>query len=157
MSTLVRWEPFRELASIQGEMGRLMNGLLEGQQHRGNQSWVPPVDVWETDSELVYAFDLPGIPEERIEIEVQDDTLTVTATREKTVEESGDSFYRAERRFGSFSRAVGLPQGVDDTKIQASYRDGVLEIRAPKPEEAKPRRIQLRLDGKPDIESVSKS
>jgi HSP20 family protein len=156
MTTLVRWEPFRELASIQGEMGRLMNGLLEGQQNRGTQSWVPPVDVWETDSEVVYALDLPGIPEERIEIEVQDDTLTVAATREKAVEES-DRFYRAERRFGSFSRAVGLPQGVDDAKIQASYRDGVLEVRVPKPEEAKPRRIQLRLDGKPDIESASQS
>jgi len=157
MTTLVRWEPFRELASIQGEMGRLMNGLLEGQQNRGNQSWVPPLDVWETESELAYAFDLPGIPEEQIEIEVHDDTLTVSATREKTVEENGDRYYRAERRFGSFSRAVGLPQGVDDSKIKASYRDGVLEIRVPKPEEAKPRRIQLRLDGKQDIEATAQS
>jgi HSP20 family protein len=157
VTTLVRWEPFRELASIQGEMGRLMNGLLEGQQSRGNQSWVPPVDVWETGSELVYAFDLPGIPEESIEVEVQDDTLTVSATRQKTVEENGDRFYRVERRFGSFSRAVGLPQGVDDSRIQASYRDGVLEIRVPKPEEAKPRRIHLRLDGKTAIEGASQS
>jgi HSP20 family protein len=157
VTTLVRWEPFRELASIQGEMGRLMNGLLEGQQNRENQSWVPPLDVWETASELVYAFDLPGIPEERIEIEVQDDTLTVSATRDKTVEGNEERFYRAERRFGSFSRAAGLPQGVDDSKINASYRDGVLEIRVPKPEEAKPRRIQLRLDGKPDIESPQQS
>jgi HSP20 family protein len=157
MTTLVRWEPFRELASIQGEMGRLMNGLLEGQQNRGNQSWVPPLDVWETESELAYAFDLPGIPEEQIEIEVQDDTLTVSATREKTVEDNGDRFYRSERRFGSFSRAVGLPQGIDDSKIQASYRDGVLEIHVPKPAEAKPRRIQLRLDGKHDIEGTARS
>jgi HSP20 family protein len=116
---------------------------------------VPALDVWETADELVYAFDLPGLDEKDISIEVQDDTLTVSAEREKTVTESSDRFYRFERRFGTFSRAVGLPQGVDDTKIQASYRDGVLEIHVPKPEEAKPRRIQLRLDGNADLEGTA--
>jgi HSP20 family protein len=153
MTTLVRWEPFRELASLQGEMSRLMSGLLEG-QGRQTQSWIPPLDVWETDTELVYAFDLPGIPEDKISLEVQDDTLTVSAEREKTAEESGDRFYRFERRYGSFSRAVGLPQGVDESKISASFKDGVLEVHVPKPEEPKPRRIQLG-NGKADIESKS--
>ncbi|MDH5333623.1 MAG: Hsp20/alpha crystallin family protein, partial [Thermoleophilia bacterium] len=142
MTTLVRWEPFRELASLQSEMSRLMNGLFEG-PGRPTQSWVPALDVWETDRELVYAFDLPGIPEEQIEIEVSDETLTVSAQREKVAEESGDRFYRFERRYGTFSRAVGLPQGADESKIAASYEDGVLEIRVPKPEEAKPRKIAL--------------
>jgi HSP20 family protein len=156
MTTLVRWEPFRELASLHGEVGRLMNGLLDAPTRGTNQSWTPALDVWETDNELVYAFDLPGIPEDRITIEVHDDTLTVSAEREKVAEESSERFYRFERRFGSFSRAVGLPQGVDDSKIQASYRDGVLEVHVQKPEEAKPRRIQVRLDGKQDID-VSQS
>lgn len=151
MTTLVRWEPFRELASLQSEMSRLMNGLFEG-PGRPTQSWVPALDVWETDRELVYAFDLPGIPEEQIEIEVSDETLTVSAQREKVAEESGDRFYRFERRYGTFSRAVGLPQGADESKIAASYRDGVLEIRVPKPEEAKPRRIQLG-SSRPDVEA----
>jgi HSP20 family protein len=142
MTTLVRWEPFRDVAALQSEMGRLMNGLFEGPS-RATQSWVPALDVWETDTELVYAFDLPGIPEEKIEIEVADDTLTVSAEREKVAEESGDRFYRFERRYGTFSRAVGLPQGADESKIAASYTDGVLEIRVPKPEEAKPRKIVL--------------
>jgi len=150
MTTLVRWEPFRELASLQSEMSRLMNGLFEG-PGRPTQSWVPALDVWETDRELVYAFDLPGIPEEQIEIEVSDETLTVSAQREKVAEESGDRFYRFERRYGTFSRAVGLPQGADESKIAASYRDGVLEIRVPKPEEAKPRKIALG-NAKLDIE-----
>jgi HSP20 family protein len=152
MTTVVRWEPLREMASLQNEMGRLMNGLFEWPSRAGNQSWVPPLDVWETEDALVYAFDLPGIPEDRISIEIQDDTLTVSAERSKTVEETGDRFYRFERRFGTFSRAVGLPQGVDDSKVEASYRDGVLEVHVPKPEQAKPRRIQLRLDGKGDVE-----
>ena len=142
MTTLVRWEPFRELASLQSEMSRFMNGLFEG-PGRVTQSWVPPLDVWETENEVVYAFDLPGIPEDKIEIEVSDETLTVSAEREKVAEESTDRFYRFERRYGSFSRAVGLPQGTDESKIAASFKDGVLEVRVPKPEESKPRKIQL--------------
>jgi HSP20 family protein len=142
MTTLVRWEPFRELASLQGEMSRWMNGLLEG-TGRTAQSWVPALDVWETDGEVVYAFDLPGIPEDKISIEVKDDTLTVSAEREKTEEVTEDRSYRFERRFGSFTRAVGLPQGVNEDKIAASYRDGVLEVRVPKPEVQKPRKIEL--------------
>jgi HSP20 family protein len=150
MATLVRWEPFRELASLQSEMGRFMNGLFEG-PGRATQSWVPALDVWETETDLVYAFDLPGIPEEKISIEVADDTLTVSAEREKVAEESGDRFYRFERRYGSFSRAVGLPQGVDEEKIEAKYVNGVLEVHVPKPVEAKPRKIQL---GTPEPEVI---
>jgi HSP20 family protein len=142
MSTLVRWEPFRELASVQGDMNRWLNSFFDGQT-RESRNWVPALDVWETDNDVVYAFDLPGIPEEKISIEVKDDTLTVSAEREKTEETSEDRYYRFERRFGSFSRAIGLPQGIDEEQINASYRDGVLEIRVPKPVQQKPRRIEL--------------
>jgi HSP20 family protein len=157
MATLVRWEPFRELASFQSDMSRLLSGVFDTPARTG-QSWVPALDVWETEDELVYAFDLPGIPEEKIAIEVQDDTLTVSAEREQTVERTADRYYRFERRFGSYTRAVGLPQGVDDSKIAASYRDGVLEVHVPKPEEAKPRRIQLGASGTaPDIDAAPKA
>jgi HSP20 family protein len=149
MATLVRWEPFRDLASLQSEMSRLMNGLIEGPgPGRSTQNWVP-------DTELVYAFDQPGIPEEHISIEVQDDTLTVSAERARVVEETGDRFYRFERRFGSFSRAVGLPQGVDDSKIEAKYVNGVLELHVPKPAEAKPRKIQLGSPAAAEIEGMA--
>jgi HSP20 family protein len=142
MTTLVRWEPFRELSSLQSEMGRWMNGLLEG-PGRVTQNWVPPLDVWETESEVIYAFDLPGIPEDAISIEVKDETLSVSAEREKTEETSENGFYRYERRYGTFARAVGLPQGVDQEQIAARYENGVLEIRVPKPTEATPRKIEL--------------
>lgn len=142
MATLVRWEPLRELASVQNEMSRWMNGLLLDASGRSAQSWAPALDVWETDTDVVYSFDLPGVPEERISIEVADGTLTVSAEREKE-EVAEDRYYRVERRFGSYGRAVGLPQGVDESKISASYRDGVLEVRVPKPEEAKPRKIAV--------------
>jgi HSP20 family protein len=142
MTTLVRWEPFRELAALQSEMSRWMNGL-EG-PGRVTQSWVPALDVWETDTEIVYAFDLPGIPEDAISIEVKEETLSVSAERVKTEEATDDGFYRFERRFGSFARAVGLPQGVDQDQISARYENGVLEVRVPKPVEAQPRKIELK-------------
>ncbi|HXH96283.1 MAG TPA: Hsp20 family protein, partial [Gaiellaceae bacterium] len=82
MATLVRWEPFRELATLQNEMSRFMNGLLEG-NGRTEQSWIPTADVWETDDEVVYAFDLPGIPEDRISVELDDGALTISAQRER--------------------------------------------------------------------------
>jgi HSP20 family protein len=143
MATLVRFrEPFREFAALQNEMSRLMGGLLEG-NGRTNQAWAPAVDVWETDTEIVYAFDLPGIPEDKITVELEDNALTVSGERERSEEVSGERFYRYERRFGSFTRTIGLPQGTDESSINAEYADGVLEIHVAKPEEPKPRRIQI--------------
>jgi HSP20 family protein len=155
VATLVRWEPIRELATLQTEMSRLMNGLFEG-NGRAVQEWVPAVDVWENENELVYAFDLPGVPEDAIAIELQDDTLTVTATRERNAERSEDGFVRFERRFGTFTRAVGVPTGVTEEGVKADYRDGVLEVRVAKPETPKPRRIKLG-GGHATIESGSES
>src|SRR5205085_4467705 len=97
MATLVRWEPLREIASLQNEMSRFMNGLVEG-NGQATQSWVPALDVWETDSEIVYALDLPGIPEDKVSVELDDGALTVSAERERTQEESQERFYRFERR-----------------------------------------------------------
>jgi HSP20 family protein len=143
---LVRWEPFRELAALQNEMGRWMNQVAGGTTPGGNgqsSSWLPAVDVWETDSELVLSFDLPGIPEEQISVELDDNVLTVSGRRERTQEETGERFYRYERRFGTFSRSVTLPSGVSEEQVRADYKDGVLEIHVPKPEEQKPKRIQV--------------
>lgn len=151
MATLVRWEPFRELASIHNEMSRLLNAF-EGNGTTTTQSWVPALDVWETDDELVYAFDLPGVPKEDVAIEYENGMLTVTAKRDRTLEKGDDRFYRFERRFGTFTRSVGLPQGVDESKIRADFEDGVLEIHVAKPEEVKPRRIEIGGETQPAIE-----
>ena len=159
MATLVRWEPFRELAALQNDMGRLMSTFLgQGQVdgENGERSWMPAVDVWETDNELVYAFDLPGISEDEISVEYDDGALTVGGKRERTEQSGDDRFYRYERRFGSFSRTVGLPQGVEEDAIRADYRNGVLEIHVPKPEAPKPRRIQIGSGEEATIEGSSK-
>jgi HSP20 family protein len=151
MATLVRWEPFRELAALQNEMSRFMNGLVEG-DGRTTQSWVPALDVWETDEEVVYAFDLPGIAEDKINVEFEDGAITVSAERERKLEQKEDRFYRFERRFGTFSRTIGVPQGVTEDSIHAEYHDGVLELHVRKPEQPKPRRIQVGSGSKATIE-----
>ena len=144
---IVRWEPFRELAALQNEMGRWMNQMtgapLGGNGNGGSSTWLPAVDVWETEGELVLSFDLPGIPEDKIAVELDDNVLTVSGERERTQEHSSERFYRFERRFGTFSRGVTLPAGVNEDTIKAEYRDGVLEVRIPKPEEPKPKKIQI--------------
>jgi HSP20 family protein len=142
MATLVRWAPFTELASLQNELSRMMNGLVEG-NGRTTQSWIPTADVWETEQEVVYAFDLPGIPEEQISVELDEGSLTITAERERehTVEEG--RYFRFERRFGTFTRSIALPQGVSEDGVKAEYRHGVLEVHVAKPEQPKPRKIQV--------------
>ena len=139
---IVRWEPLRELAALQNEMSRFMGSAL-GEGNGQQRTWVPAVDVWETEKEVVYAFDVPGIPEEKVSIELEENALTVSGERERTKEISDERFYRFERRFGSFSRTIGLPQNVTEDQVKAEYRDGVLEVRVAKPETPKPRRIQI--------------
>jgi HSP20 family protein len=156
MATLVRWDPFREITTLQNEMSRLMNVLGGPGNGGGDRAWMPAVDAWETDTEIVYQFDLPGIPEDKISIEFEDGSLTVSGERERTQEVSDDRLYRFERRFGSFSRTIGLPQGIDEDAVKAEYRDGVLEVRVRKPEQPKPRRIQIGSGEQATIEGKSK-
>ena len=151
MTTLVRFDPYREVSAVQDEMGRLLNLFGGGNGNTTPAVWAPAMDVWETDDEIVYAFDLPGIPKETVSIEVENAVLTVTAVRERSQEVSADRLYRYERRYGGFSRTIGLPQGVSEDQISARYNNGVLEVHAKKAEVEKPRRIQIG-NGKPAIE-----
>jgi HSP20 family protein len=143
---IVRWEPARELATLQSEMSRLMNqfwGAPDAGGGRNGSAWLPALDVWETDDEIVLAVDLPGIEEKDISVEVDDGVLTVSGERSRETEEKNDRYYRFERRFGQFSRSVTLPQGIDPSTIKAEFTNGVLEVHVPKPEERKPTRIQI--------------
>ena len=110
MTTLVRFDPYREVTALQGEMGRFLNQLfVAGNGTTAPGVWAPAMDVWQTDDEIVYAFDLPGIPKETVSIEFENGVLTVSAERERSQEVSAERLYRFERRYGSFSRAIGLP------------------------------------------------
>jgi HSP20 family protein len=146
MATLVRWEPLREMTALQNEMNRMVGSLFSPTAGNGGafaRTWTPSVDVWETENEIVYAFDLPGIPEDKISIELDDGALTVSGERERTDEVADERFYRYERRFGAFTRTIGLPQGVGDADVKAEYANGVLEVHVAKPETPKPRRIPI--------------
>jgi HSP20 family protein len=146
---LIRWEPARELYSVQSEINRLFNTLFESPtpQSNGTRRWVPAMDLVEQDAEFVLRADLPGISEEDVKIELQDDVLTVSGERKAEHEERKEGHYRLERSFGSFSRSLTLPEGVDPEHIKASFDDGVLEVRIPRPEIRKPRKVQITVGG----------
>ena len=144
MTTLVRFpEPLRNVA-MNGEFERLIKTIFESPERAAasNHAWTPPLDVWETEGELVYAFDLPGIPEEKIDVELEDSTLTVSGSRERIEMEDGRLF-RYERPFGEFTRSVALPEGTDDVEARAHYANGVLEVHVQKREQSKPRQIPV--------------
>jgi HSP20 family protein len=145
MTTLVRFrEPLRNVA-MNGEFERLIQTTFQSPARAAalsNRAWTPPLDVWETEGELVYAFDLPGIPEEKIDVELEASTLTVSGSRERTEMEDG-RFFRYERPFGEFTRSVALPEGTDDVEARAHYANGVLEVHVEKRERSKPRQIPV--------------
>ncbi len=142
MATLVRFrEPLRNFP-MNAEFERLINTVFESPA-RSAEAWTPPLDVWETEGDLVYAFDMPGIPEEKIAVEIEDDTLTVSGSRERAEKVEAERFFRYERRFGDFTRSVALPQGCGEGEAQAHYANGTLEVHVKKPEQSKPRRVPV--------------
>jgi HSP20 family protein len=151
---LIRWDPVRELDSLQGDMNRLFDRFFEGRSANSGgavRRWIPAMDLVETGDHLVLRADLPGMSEDDVDIEIKDGVLTVSGERKAEHEEKGEGFHRVERSFGSFSRSLSLPDGVDAGRIEANFADGVLEVRVPKPEESKPTRVQI---GKGSIEGT---
>jgi len=144
--TIVRWEPFRELSSLQTEMNRLFNTAFDtspGGNGGGSRRWAPAMDLLETEDHFVLRADLPGMTQSDVNIELEDNVLTVSGERKAEHEEKREGFYRVERAFGSFSRSLTLPKGVDADAVTAGFDNGVLEVRIPKPEERKPRKITI--------------
>src|SRR5688572_29340560 len=141
---IVRFDPARELDSLQGDMNRLFDRFFEGRTTNGAaRRWIPAMDLVETENDLVLRADLPGMTEEDIEIEVKDNVLTLSGERRSENEEKGEGFHRVERSFGRFQRSLTLPRGVDAGKVNARFDNGVLEVRVPKPEETKPTRVAI--------------
>jgi HSP20 family protein len=135
MALLMKPEPFTR------EIDRVFDAFF-GQTDQARR-WMPPVDLVEAEDHFVLKADLPGLSEGDVNIEVQDGTLTISGERKAEHEQREKGWYRIERSFGSFSRSLSLPDGVDPDRIQASFSHGVLEVRIPKPEERKPRRIEI--------------
>jgi HSP20 family protein len=151
---LVRWEPAREINSLQQEMNRLFGTFFDtptagSAGNGGVRRWIPAMDLVETDDHFVLRADLPGLSDEDVQIELEDNVLTVSGERKTEHEDRNEGYYRVERATGAFRRSLTLPEGVNADAIAATFDKGVLEVRIPKPEERKPRRVQIQVGDQP--------
>jgi len=158
---LIRWEPVREMNTIQSEMNRLFNTYFDSPTPGNGGStlrrWIPAMDLVETAQDFVLRADLPGVAEDDVKIELEDRVLTIAGERKAEHEERKEGYYRVERSSGSFNRTLTLPEGVDPAAVKASFDKGVLEVRIPKPEEKKPHRVAISIGGSPEAIEGSSS
>ncbi|HMD58133.1 MAG TPA: Hsp20/alpha crystallin family protein [Solirubrobacteraceae bacterium] len=155
---LIRWEPARELQTIQQEMNRLFGTVFDSQASGvagvSARRWIPAMDLVEESDHYVLTADLPGLSEDEVKVEVEGNVLTVSGERRSEVSERKEGYYRVERASGAFSRSLTLPEGVDPDSIEASFERGVLKLRIPKPAEEKPRRVAINVAKADTIEGA---
>ena len=147
---IVRWEPFRDLIQLQDRMNRLFDESFRGagravpdEDWALGGSWAPAVDIYEKDGNIVLQAELPGIDSKDVDIRLENNVLTLRGERKFDSEVKRDHYHRVERSYGGFTRSFTLPSIVDQEKIKAEYRDGVLRLTLPKREEAKPKQINI--------------
>jgi len=140
--SVVRWSPWQELESIGRQLGRLLDDrVFDAIPERG--AWTPAVDIHETEDALIVQAELPGIDKKDVHVEVRDGALNISGERRYTKDVNKDNVHRVERVYGKFFRSFMLPTNVDPDHVTASMKDGVLEVRLPKLESAKPKAITI--------------
>jgi HSP20 family protein len=137
---IIRWDPFREMTQVQNQFNRLVDQMWGGRQ----ESWLPAVDVFDRKDAVVLKAELAGMNPDDIEIEVEDNVLTIKGERKFEERVDDERYYRVERRYGNFQRSLALPQGVRPEEIAAAYDDGILTVTVPKAEEEKPKKIEVK-------------
>jgi HSP20 family protein len=144
---LARWTPYRDLMAVRDEMNRVLSEAFgRGSNDESawfSGAWSPPVDIYETDDALVMKAELPGFSKDDINIEMKENALVIRGERKREDEVKEGSYHRTERVYGAFQRSFLLPTTVDQEKVRASYKDGVLELRLPKVQAAQPKRIAV--------------
>lgn len=144
---VIRWEPVAELNAMQNEMNRLFNTFFDHQggarAEGSSRSWIPAMDLVETGDHYVLHADLPGLSEKDINVQLEDNVLTISGERKLLDSGRQQGYYRLERAYGHFSRSLTLPDGIAPDALQARFEHGVLQITIPKPEQKKPRRVQI--------------
>ena len=146
---VVRWDPFRELGMLQDRMNRLFDDTGRGwrsDEPAATTSWSPSVDIFETEGEIIVKAELPGLERKDIVLHLENNVLTLRGERKFEKETKEENYHRIERSYGNFSRSFSIPATVDDEKIRADYKDGVLKIALPKKEQAKPKQIKIATD-----------
>jgi HSP20 family protein len=145
---LARWDPMREMMTMRDQMDRLVNqffGRGGGEEAEGwvTSGWTPPVEIYDTGDALMVRVELPGVAKEDVQVEVHENTLSLRGERKPDASIKEGQYHRQERAYGPFQRSFRLPVQVDTEKVQATYRDGLLELRLPKSEAAKSKRITI--------------
>lgn len=142
--SLVRWDPFRDLLTMQDRMNRLFSDAFSrtaGEEATG--AWLPAVDIYEQGDNLVLQAEVPGVGRDDLDVRVEGNVLTLSGERKQQKEIKDEQFHRLERSYGKFVRSFTLPVGIDTDRIKAEFRDGLLTLTLPKAEEAKPKRIKV--------------
>jgi HSP20 family protein len=159
MTLLTRWEPFRDLATMQDRMNRMNRLFREAYSPEGPEealtttSFAPPVDIYEDEHAITLKLEVPGIDENDIDVRVENTTLTVHGERKIEKEEKEENFRRVERHYGSFTRSFTLPSSVDSAQVSADYDKGVLKIKLAKKAEAKPKQIKVNVGSEKTLEA----
>lgn len=146
---IVRWQPYGAVASLQNSINKLFNDAFTRtnvDEDFALSAWKPVVDIFDKDDAIVIHAELPGVKKEDVAIEVKDNVLTLRGERSESKEIKEDKYYRKERTFGSFHRAFSLPSAINPDTIKATFKDGILEIEIPKPEEQKPKQVKISID-----------
>ena len=163
MTLLTRWQPFRELSTMQDRMNRMDRLFRESYSPEGPEealtttSFAPPVDIYEDEHNIILKIEVPGIDEKDIDVRIENTTLTVHGERKIEKEEKEENFRRVERQYGSFTRSFTLPSSVDQGEVSADYDMGVLKIKLAKKAEAKPTQIKVNVDGENTLEAKASS
>jgi HSP20 family protein len=143
---IVRWEPLRDLMTSQRGIDRLFKEAFTPFYDEGESStrtWAPPVDIYETENDIVLKAELPGMDPKDVEVKVEDNTLYLKGERKFEKEVRNENYHRVERSYGSFARSFSLPNSISAEKVKAEFKDGLLTLTLPKREEAKPRTIKI--------------
>lgn len=144
--SLTKYDPFRELKSLQDEMNRLFMTSVPrgfGQEDMASGGWAPSVDIYESENEIVLEAELPGMKREDFEVSIENNVITLKGERSFEKKDERDNYHRVERAYGSFTRSFSLPRSVSADGTAADFKDGILRVSLPKKEEAKARKIEV--------------
>jgi HSP20 family protein len=156
---IIRWDPFRDIITLREKMNRLFEDAVTARGEEKDMissTWIPSVDIYESENSLVLTAEVPGVDENNIEIKIEDNTLSLKGERKFEKETSEENYHRIERSYGSFYRSFTIPRNVDQEKIKAEHDNGVLRINMPKKPESKPKTVKVLTPQKKEAKKVEK-
>lgn len=140
----LRWDPFQELVAMNNRLSRTLSDPSSPRAEESVGTWIPPVDIFEREDQLVIRAEIPGVQKDDMDVRVENGVLILHGERKQETEIKEENAYRMERMYGMFTRSFSLPTTVDPTKVAANYKDGILEVTVPKAEAAKPKQIVIK-------------